>query len=317
MTSYAVPLRHAFQRPGNALLAVVAVYFLCLTIFLVLYGGWTTPDFYLPGLFLLALILGRGRRFVADWLPFLGLLLGYESLRDVADVLNTHIHWATLANIDTFLGLGATPTERLQDWLFRPGRNPLNVAVALIYLLHFVIPVAVAFTLWLKDRVAYWRFTSTLLLVSFAGFVTFLIFPAAPPWMAGQHGIMPAVHTVIPDTLATIVHPGIVSFAWSNVGSNPVAPFPSLHAAWPMVVALSLFTFLGPLLGRRRWLLFLYPAGVGFAVVYAGEHYLVDVLAGFGFAFAAFIVVEWAARRTRGWAVATGKATAVPRSITG
>ena len=154
MTSYALPLRQTFQRPGNALLAVVAFYFLGLTIVLVLYGGWTTPDFYLPGLFLLALVLGRGRRFVADWLPFLGLLLGYESLRDVADVLNAHIHWATLANIDTFLGLGATPTERLQDWLYQPGRNPLNVAVAVTYLLHFVIPVAVAFTLWLKDRVA-------------------------------------------------------------------------------------------------------------------------------------------------------------------
>ena len=316
MTSYALPLRHAFQRPGNALLAVVALYFLGLTIVLVLYGGWTTPDFYLPGLFLLALVLGRGRRFVADWLPFLGLLLGYESLRDVAHVLNTHIHWATLANIDTVLGLGVTPTERLQGWLYRPGRNPLNVAVALIYLLHFVIPVAVAFTLWLKDRAAYWRFTSALLLVSFAGFVIFLVFPAAPPWMAGQHGIMPAVHTVIPDTLATIVHPGLVSFAWSNVGSNPVAPFPSLHAAWPMVVALSLFALSRPRLGRRCWLLFLYPACVGFAVVYAGEHYLVDVLAGFGFAIAAFIVVEWAARQKRVFTVTTGRAPAAPLSIT-
>jgi len=295
MATITGPLRRTLRVPANALLAFVALYFVVLTAVLTLYGGWTTPDLYLPGLFLIAIVLGRGRRFVADWLPFLGLLLGYESLRSAVDVINTQVHWATLANVDTFLGFGVSPTHRLQDWFYRPGVNPLNVSVAIVYLLHFVAPVGLAFALWLRDRRAYWRFTSALLLVSFAGYFTFLAFPAAPPWMAAQRGYLPAVHTVIPDTLSQIVHPGLVAFAWSNVGSNAVAPFPSLHAAWPMIVALALAAYTKARLGRWRWLLFLYPAFVGFAVIYGGEHYLIDVLAGYAYAIAAFLAVEWIA----------------------
>ncbi|MGH2633771.1 MAG: phosphatase PAP2 family protein [Tepidiformaceae bacterium] len=311
MATITAPLRRTLRVPGNWLLLLVALYFVLLTAVLTLYGGWTTPDLYLPGLFFIAIVLGRGRRFVADWLPFLGLLLGYESLRSAVDVINTQVHWATLANIDTFLGFGVSPTHRLQGWFYRPGVNPLNVAVAVAYLLHFVAPVGLAFMLWLKDRRAYWRFTSALLLVSFAGYFTFLAFPAAPPWMAAQQGYLPPVHTVIPDTLSQIVHPGLVAFAWSNVGSNAVAPFPSLHAAWPMIVALAIATYFESKLGHWRWLLFLYPAFVGFAVIYGGEHYLIDVLAGYAYAAAAFFTVEWVARR----AARRGQPQSVPASI--
>jgi hypothetical protein len=269
----------------------VAVYFVGLTIYLVLFGGWTTPDIYLPGLFVIALVLGRGITFVADWAPFLGLLLGYESLRSASDGLNTHIDWTTLAHIDRVIGLGQDPVIKLQAWLYRPGLDPLNVAVAMGYLGHFVIPVATAFLLWLRDRGAYWEFTGAMLLVSFAGFATFLAFPAAPPWMAAQHGVLPDVSRVIQDTLGRIVHPGTVQTAWEHVGSNEVAPFPSLHAAWPMLVALTLWTRMAG--SNWRWAPFIYPLFMGFAVVYAGEHYAIDVLGGYVYAWLTWMAVRW------------------------
>ncbi len=271
-------------------------------------SGWTTPDLYVPGLLLIAIVVGRGRRFVRDWLPFLVLLLAYESLRGAVGSLNDRVHWTILAHLDSVLGFGQPVTERLQALLYRPGADPLNLAVSLIYVLHFVVPLAVAFVLWWTDSRAYWRFASALLLVSFAGFVFFLVFPAAPPWMASADGYIAPVHRVVTETLSTIVHPGLVAYAWSRVGSNPVAPFPSLHAAWPTLVALTLWSRSR---SRWRWLLFLYPAFVGFAVVYAAEHYLVDVLAGYAFAVAAFAIVEWVVQRGQ----ARARRTATARLI--
>jgi hypothetical protein len=273
----------------------VGLYFVGLTAYLIVFGGWTTPDIYLPGLFVVALALGRGVTFVADWAPFLGLLLGYESLRSASDGLNKHIDWTTLAHIDGVIGLGQDPVIQLQAWLYRPGLDPLNVAVAMGYLGHFVIPVATAFFLWLRDRRSYWEFTGAMLLVSFLGFATFLAFPAAPPWMAAQHGVLPDVSRVIQDTLGRIVHPGAVQTTWEHVGSNEVAPFPSLHAAWPMLVALTLWARTP----GARWRLtpFAYPLFMGFAVVYAGEHYAIDVLGGYVYAF----VVWWGMRQGISW----------------
>ena len=53
---------------------------------------------------------------------------------------------------------------------------------------------------------------------------------------------------------------------------------PSLHVAFACLVAL----FIGTKLRTRwRWLLVLYPLAMGFALVYLGEHYVVDLIAGF------------------------------------
>ncbi|MBN9495100.1 hypothetical protein J0H33_17395, partial [bacterium] len=136
------------QVSARTLLTVlVALYFVGLTGYLVVFGGWTTPDIYLPGLFVIALVLGRGAVFIADWAPFLGLLLAYESLRSASDGLNKHVDWTMLAHIDRVIGMGQDPVIQLQAWFYRPGIDPLNIAVALGYLGHFVIPVATAYFL--------------------------------------------------------------------------------------------------------------------------------------------------------------------------
>jgi membrane-associated phospholipid phosphatase len=285
------------QVSARTLLTVlVALYFVGLTGYLVVFGGWTTPDISLPGLFVIALVLGRGAVFIADWAPFLGLLLAYESLRSASDGLNKHVDWTMLAHIDRVIGMGQDPVIQLQAWFYRPGIDPLNIAVELGYLGHFVIPVATAYFLWLRDRRGYWEFAGAMLLVSFLGFATFLAFPAAPPWMAAQHGVLPDVSRVIQDTLGRVVEPGVVQTTWEHVGSNEVAPFPSLHAAWPMLVALTLWARMPG--SRGRFAPFAYPLVMGFAVVYAGEHYAIDVLGGYAYAF----VVWQGLRRGIAWA---------------
>jgi membrane-associated phospholipid phosphatase len=54
---------------------------------------------------------------------------------------------------------------------------------------------------------------------------------------------------------------------------------PSLHAGIALFVALY---GISRLRGRWRWLLLLYPLAMSFMLVYYAEHYVIDIVAGFG-----------------------------------
>src|SRR5450432_649794 len=82
---------------------------------------------------------------------------------------------------------------------------------------------------------------------------------------------------------------------------------PCIHAAFPVLVWLVLWR----LWPRWGWVSVIYPIAMSVAVIYAGEHYLVDVLAGWLYAAVAFGLTWW----TFGRAVATrerGREPAVP-----
>jgi membrane-associated phospholipid phosphatase len=63
---------------------------------------------------------------------------------------------------------------------------------------------------------------------------------------------------------------------YSVFGGNPLAAMPSLHFATSLMAAL-LLAEVGPIAGALG---FAYAATLGFALVYLGEHYVVDLLAG-------------------------------------
>jgi membrane-associated phospholipid phosphatase len=63
---------------------------------------------------------------------------------------------------------------------------------------------------------------------------------------------------------------------YSVLGGNPLAAMPSLHFATSMMAA-QLLAETGPVAGALGWG---YTATLGFALVYLGEHYVVDLLAG-------------------------------------
>ncbi len=74
---------------------------------------------------------------------------------------------------------------------------------------------------------------------------------------------------------------------YTHLNPNDYAAFPSLHAAFPTLAAIFAWR-------RYRWLavlLLAWAACVWTAIVYLGEHYFVDALAGLGFALAAWLVV--------------------------
>jgi len=67
---------------------------------------------------------------------------------------------------------------------------------------------------------------------------------------------------------------------------------PSLHASYTLLIALF---FIRRLRGRWRHLLWIYPLAMAFALVYTGEHYVVDVLAGWLYCIGVYFAVEWVA----------------------
>ena len=76
--------------------------------------------------------------------------------------------------------------------------------------------------------------------------------------------------------------------------ANPVAAVPSLHAAYTLLFSI----FLWRLVPRwARVLLAAYPPAMAFALVYTGEHYLVDILLGWAYTLVAVWIVGRVADR--------------------
>jgi membrane-associated phospholipid phosphatase len=140
----------------------------------------------------------------------------------------------------------------------------------------------VGMVLWLVDRTQFVRFTTALLGMALVAFVIFLLVPTAPPWYAAQHGVLSGVQKIIGTTL-----PSAVSPYYTSLNPNPVAAFPSLHAAFPFLG----FLALRPVYPRASWLAFAWCVAVWFSVVFLGEHYVVDVIGGVVLAVLSWLVL--------------------------
>ncbi|MFY9615124.1 MAG: phosphatase PAP2 family protein [Candidatus Dormiibacterota bacterium] len=266
------------------LVPAVVVYVVAVCLFSVWRGISVSPDYLLIVMLLGAAVLGRVKPFLLDWMPFLVLFLGYEALRGLAGASGIEPHFTAPIAFDTMVGWGTVPTVWLQQHLFRAGQvSPLDIAVTFVYFLHFAFPLTLGFVFWLRDRSLFRRYAATMLAMSYAAFVFFLLVPVAPPWLASQSGYLPHVEKIIDHTL-----PSATTWFYQQLEPNPVAAMPSLHMAYPVLGLLYAVRHFG----RRGWLLALWCVAVAFTIVYLGEHYLADAIAGTLVAGAAYFCVE-------------------------
>jgi len=276
------------ERSHTALTLVALVYLLAVSFSLVLNGGWPTPDLLIPPLLLLAVAYKRGWAFVIDWAPLLFLVLAYESFRGLADDLNSRVAFQSLIDADRLLLGGVTGPEFLQSRLFDPTRVAwYDWAASLMYSAHYIWPVALGFALWLRSRTLFWRFSLSMVTLFFMGFLTYYLYPAAPPWMASDVGLIAPINRVMITTLSTLGATQPFAVAYQEFSPNPVAALPSLHSALPMLLTMIVIS----VVGRKALPLLVYPVIGGFMWVYLGEHYLIDVFAGWLYAVAAFVLV--------------------------
>jgi membrane-associated phospholipid phosphatase len=227
---------------------------------------------------------------VIDWLPIVAVLWVYDLTRGAADSMGIGVHHHVMVDFDSFVFFGETPTEWLQDRLYEPGVvNWWDVLFTFTYTSYFIAPFALAGWLWARDRLAFQRFTRRLVTLALAGLVTYIAFPAAPPWMAGEMGLIGEVHRTTGRGWEVISVGTASLFSKGQASSNMVAAVPSLHTAFTTLVALFLWSRV-----RRRRLrpfLLLYPLLMGLALMATGEHYFFDVL--LGWIYAGAVMAAW------------------------
>ncbi len=237
--------------------------------------------------------IGRPPREVAqlfiDWLPIVLVLAAYDFTRGAADSLGIAPHADVMIDFDKFVFLGQTPTEWLQARLYDPGVvHWYDVCFTLVYTSYFIVPFATAGVLWVRDRPAFKRFTRRLVTLALAGLATYIAFPAVPPWMAGERGLLSGVHRTTSKGWEVLDVGTAALFSHGQETVNLVAAVPSLHSAFCALVAIFLWPRVRPAL---RPLLALYPLAMGLTLMSTGEHYFFDVL--LGWIYAGLVVAGW------------------------
>jgi membrane-associated phospholipid phosphatase len=243
----------------------------------------------------------RMRRLVVgialDWLPFVLALWLYDLIRGIADGLWLPVHYGRQMQIDRLIGFGTVPSVWLQQHLWRGQGNVqwYDYASWLVYMSYFFGTTLVLVFLWWRSRALFWRFAASVVGLAFLGCATFVLYPAEPPWMVADQGLLPPLARIVQVMNGHL--PGVsLQPLWEQgtAYANDVAAMPSLHASYTLLISLFFFRRLR---GRLRYALWLYPLAMAFALVYTGEHYVVDVLAGWLYCIAVYAAVEWVAAR--------------------
>lgn len=247
-------------------------------------------------------VRGWARSVVFEWLPFALILWAYDLLRGQADGLLFETHVRPQLEADRVLGLGTAPTVFLQQHLWHGALDLRwwDYGAWAVYVSYFLATYLLAAFLWFRARDRFRRYVGAVSLLAMMGFATYALFPAAPPWMASGLGeLEPTTRTIgiVAGQLPWLDFSTL--FARGAEYANPVAAVPSLHAAYTLLFAVTLW----PLVPRWvRPVLALYPPAMAFALTYTAEHYLVDVLLGWAYTLVAVWVVArvadaWSAPR--------------------
>jgi hypothetical protein len=191
-----------------------------------------------------------------------GLFRGYADNFGLA----LHAHFNAVEQVVFWDG----PTHWLQALFLDV--TALRYAAVYIYASWFFLPVFGTMPLIGRSGRQHWRLIGFLVLVYYAGMPFFALYPLQPPW---AHD--PGVSRVL-----ALVNPGI-----AGKDDNPFASMPSLHVALPAAAAL----WFGLRTGAGK-ALFAYSLLIAVTVVYSGDHYLADILAGYALACVVRVAVE-------------------------
>jgi|LakMenEpi03Aug12_release.lakeMendotaPanAssembly.Ray.scaffolds.fasta_scaffold65564_4 hypothetical protein len=232
-------------------------------------------------------------RIFADWIPFFFLLYAYDFSRGAADQFGRPILIGQLYDLElAWFGIdGQIPTVWLQQHIYNPDSIAIwESLVALMYTSHFVVPWAIIGTLYVRNRDLWKKFARRIIVISMSALITYIAFPAAPPWYAAREGFTDEIFRISTrgwSALGIPIAGQIISLGQGVV--NQVAAIPSLHAG--MAILISIFFWKRSKLPMKFFLVF-YMLGMTFTLVYGGEHYILDALLGGIYALA----VEYSCR---------------------
>jgi membrane-associated phospholipid phosphatase len=172
----------------------------------------------------------------------------------------------------------------VQEWrALLPDPAPVDKLFTLVHGSHFAFFLVFGMAVWFLRGPEFRKYALAITLLIYAALIGYLLVPTVPPWMAARDfALLPYIHHVT----ASIYNLEVPTLQ-EVFDINPIAAMPSLHMGVPTLCALiGLYHF-----GRAAWFMPVYAFTVGFAIIYLGEHYFVDVVAGALLAGLIFVVV--------------------------
>jgi membrane-associated phospholipid phosphatase len=179
--------------------------------------------------------------------------------------------------VDRAIGGGRLPNAHLQRALARlPRVGLVNRILTWAHWLWFVEPYLSLALILARHDERFPRAARQMAAVFDLGCAVYFLVPTAPPWWAAEKGL---TNEEVRRIMVEVGEP-TWGRAWERMydalGGNPWAAMPSLHFATSLQAALSL-SEAGKVEGTLGWG---YAGTLGFALVYLGEHYVTDLLAG-------------------------------------
>ncbi len=222
-----------------------------------------------------------------------GFAMAHELPYDEPEALRRRLHVRYPIRSDRWLGGGDLPTVRLQRALAREGEvTTLDRVLSAAHWAWFFQPHLSLLYVLVRDGDRFPRAARQMAATYDLGCAIYFLVPTAPPWWASQHGYVDeelkrvrtgvAEQDLPPGLRRIMVDVGaqVWGRAWprlfGSLNGNPWAAMPSLHFATSLMSAL-LLAEVNPGAGAAGWA---YALSLGLALVYLGEHYVTDVLAG-------------------------------------
>ena len=224
--------------------------------------------------------------FLRDWLPFITAVVLFDALRGAIFVLIQHDVRPVFQDYVIAIERLLTGTPALAAPLQAHWRTPLlDRTFVALHGSHFLLFLLFGLALWHRRRAAFAGYRTAMIAVMYTGLILYFAVPTVPPWLAARTG---AIADVVPITheVYTLRVPEAFIAA---LDTNPVAAMPSLHAAFPAVCAIFAWSAFGRVAGAA---LAAYAGLMGLGLMYLGEHYLLDVLAGFALAAVASYALQ-------------------------
>jgi len=210
----------------------------------------------------------------------------WELPYDDPEQLEARLHVRYPIRIDSLLGGGAPPGLRLQRALRVPGEVSLLDRAAAVAYGSWIVPHMAMGWVWLHHERFLPRAAGRLVAAYHLTTPFYWLLPTAPPWWASEErgemdgGVERVLRLVVQDLRKRL--PGTPGERGADSGSpgNPWGSMPSDHIASAAITAMAL-SEVSVVHGVLGWTYLLLAA---FSVVYLGEHYLVDVIAGLALA---------------------------------
>jgi membrane-associated phospholipid phosphatase len=223
----------------------------------------------------------RARDVAVCLLNMWAYIAAYEMPHDNPERLEERTRIDYPVRADSALGLGVPPTLRLQRAFSSPGTvNRFERVLVWCHWLWFFFPHGSVAYVLIRRPERFPAAAARMYAVFDVGAVFYWAIPTAPPWYAAAHGRLGDAES--PQVRRMMIEYGEQFWGdlweplYDVLGGNPLAAMPSLHFATSLMGA-QLLSEVDPVAGAVGWT---YAVTLGVALVYLGEHYLVDLLAG-------------------------------------